>query len=265
MKKAIHHLQGEFQTFLFSGANEPELLPLIAERNNIPAQLRLDVYRNAYYIRLQEAIAHDFPTLLAVAGDEHFAELTARYIKAYPSTSPSLRDFGKALPRWLLDEGEPTLAEVAAVEWAVIEAFDAANSDSLNAELLAEISPTEWVTLRFDFHPSVTLLELTCNARECWSAVRDESDANTNTKPALFENITEQLVIWRAAKGPAVQAIDTTLWHILAHLKTGAQFGECCLELSTLTSTEQAPEQAARALALACNAGWIVAINNIQN
>jgi len=262
MNKHIRHWQAEFQTFLFSGANEPQLLPLIAERNNIPAQLRLDVYRNAYYIRLQEAIAHDFPTLLAVAGGKNFGELTTRYIRAHPSTTPSLRDFGKALPQWLHAEGESTLSDVAAVEWAVIDAFDAADKEFLDAEALAQIQPSDWATLTFDFHPSVTLLNVSCNARDCWSAVRNEDKPIPAVNGITINNIAENLVVWRTTNGPAVQTIEMVTHHILALLKTGVQFGECCVELSQQSSAEQAPELAAKALALACNSGWIVTVKN---
>lgn len=257
MTKAIRHLQGEFQDFLFSGRNERQLLPQIAASNNIPAQLRLEVYRNAYYIRLQEAIAHDFPTLLAVAGDAHFGELTSRFIKANPSTHPSLRDFGRVLPQWLREEGESVLADVAELEWAVVEAFDAADKESLDADILAQIPPNDWEHLIFDFHPSVSLVTVSCNARECWSAVRNGEDKI----PALEPDADEHLVVWRAAKGPSMQVIEAAIHRVFTLLMSGSSFGKCCLELSQVTTEEQTPRIAAQTLALACSMGCIVGID----
>ena len=55
----LAQLQAEFKDYLFSGANEAAFAPWIAAGNDIDATRRLDVYRNAYYIRLQEALAQD--------------------------------------------------------------------------------------------------------------------------------------------------------------------------------------------------------------
>ncbi|HEC20523.1 MAG TPA: DUF2063 domain-containing protein [Gammaproteobacteria bacterium] len=258
MTDNMHRLQSEFQTFLFSGRNEQELQTRIAESNDIPATARLAVYRNAYYIRLQEALAHDFPTLLAVAGDARFGKLSARFIRANPSRHPSLRDFGRALPGWLREGEEGDLAEVAALEWAVLEAFDAADHTPVAAEALAQVPPEEWEYLGFDFHPSVSLLKVSCNVRECWSVVRNDKGA----VPALRDTEEERLVVWRAACGPAVQAIEPALFSALLGLKDGRRFGECCLQLAEQTSAEQAPAIAAQALALACNSGWITHIQH---
>jgi len=254
----IEQLQNDFKEYLFTGANEALMLDYITERNHIPAQQRLDVYRNAYYIRLQEAIAHDFPTLLAAAGDERFAELVTLYIKAQPSTSPSLRDFGRALPQWLRARAAYALADVAAMEWAVLEAFDAADAEPLYAETLAGIPAEKWQELTFVLHPSLSVLLVSCNAIDLWSAVRNEATSVPECKP----NEQQYLAVWRTPKGPAVQSIDAATYQLLSLLKRGRCFGDCCVELSQATDYKQAPELAATALALACNSGWIVAIHS---
>lgn len=258
----LSELQEQFKHYLFSGEldfemREAQLLPYITVRNNISAELRLEVYRNAYYIRLQEAIAHDFPAVLAVAGDEKFGQLITLYIQDNPSHTPSLRDFGEALPAWLTRQGEVVLADLAFLEWAVVTAFDASDVTPIQSDRLANIDPEHWVSLRLHFHPSFSLLSVECNAKDIWSAVR-----NKKTLPALHTAKKDHLVIWRAEKGPATQSLDSLDHLVLLLLQKGQSFGQCCLALSEKITLDQVPDVSARILALALNSGWVVGMSN---
>ncbi|MFV2056688.1 MAG: DUF2063 domain-containing protein [Thiohalomonadales bacterium] len=253
----LKEIQGQFKSYLFSGENQAQLLACIADRNHISAQRRLQVYQNAYYIRLQEAIAHDFPALLAVAGEARFAQLAKLYIQDHPSRAPSLRDFAEALPTWLRLKGESVLTDIASLEWAVVTAFDAADSESITSAQLAVIPPQQWQSLHLRFHPGLHFLDVNCNAKDIWSAVRNE-----DTVPALTSGNPVHLVIWRAQQGPTVQALDAVEYQLLSSLKQGDNFGQCCLALSQEIATERIPELSARILAMAVNSGWVVGLSS---
>jgi len=57
-------LQAAFARYLVAGDNEAELAAEVVS-DGVNAAARLEVYRNAFYMRLQDALAHDFPALLA--------------------------------------------------------------------------------------------------------------------------------------------------------------------------------------------------------
>jgi len=251
---SLEQTQAEFKHFLFSGSNETQLKTLISSTNNIDNGLRLDVYRNAYYIRLEEALAHDFPAVLAVAGDKSFGEIAVSYLHDYPSTSPSLRDLGRYLSVWMQRHGKTALSEIAEMEWSVLNAFDAADASPIKADCIAKVPTEQWHALCLEFHPSVNFLQVSCNARDIWAMVRNEKTSVLH----IDEKVNEYLVIWRAAKGPSVQAVDDVTYRVMRNLKTGQSFGDCCLDLINHYPEEQVPHLAAKGLALALNSGWIV-------
>lgn len=247
----LKNQQAEFKQYLFTGENEAQLAHRVADSRNIAPLLRLEVYRNAYYSRLQGALAHDFPALLAVVGEAAFGRLMAGYLREHPSTSPLLRDVGRSLPAWLRLH-EPVLADLASLEWAVLKAFDAADAPLLSAKALEGIPLEHWQWLHFTLHPSVTLLPVEGNAREVWKALRQGWPL-----PSLQAGAPESLVIWRSARGPAVQAIDPSHYVLLDSLAKGQNFGEGCARLAELEAHRNVPVLAAQGLALALARGWI--------
>lgn len=141
-RASLAEFQGDFAGYLLTGDHEASLAGRIRGTLGISSAQRLDVYRNAYYTRLQEALAHDFPVLLAVAGDRRFGALATAYLADHPSTRPSLRWLGRDLPRWLRHHARgPLLGDVATVEWAVLHAFDAADAPAMPAADLARLAP----------------------------------------------------------------------------------------------------------------------------
>lgn len=251
----LKNLQSEFKRYLYSGANEAELAEAIASTNNIDSILRLDVYRNAYYIRLQEALAHDFPVLLAVMGDESFGREMASYLQAHPSTAPSLRYIGQYLSQWFYQHSKPELAELVKLEWAILKAFDAADAEGASGESLQTVLPEQWEQLRFTFHPSVTLLDVSTNVATLWDAhLRKE------VLPGIQPDNPESLLVSRSYNGPVVQSIPgacSTFFNLLAENKS---FAMACEHLARLETHKDVSQIAAQCLAQALSNGWIAQI-----
>lgn len=251
-KSGLEQLQSEFKDYLYSGANEAKLASSVASANNIDSTLRLDVYRNTYYIRLQEALAHDFPVLLTVMGDETFGREMADYLQAYPSTSPSLRYVGQHLSTWLDQHNKPALADLVRLEWAILKAFDAADADVLDGDNLQNIPAEQWEQLRFTFHPSVTLLDVGTNVMMIWNAhLRKEP------LPVIQCDSPESLVVSRSRNGPVVQSIPPVYHTFFEALVENKTFGVACEHLARLENGNNVPHIAAQCLAQALSNGWI--------
>ncbi len=219
----LARLQAEFKDYLFSGANEAAFAPWISAGNGIDVTHRLDVYRNAYYIRLQEALAHNFPALLADMGEAAFGQAMAAYLKACPSTSPSLRQLGERLPGYLMSRNKAHWADLARVEWAVFNAFDAADADALTVDDMQKIPPDAWRDLRFALHPSASLLEVSRHAFEVWAAYRQKQ-----TLPDRQTHETVPLLIWRGPDGPAVKLLSIESHTLFVALSDRESFAQAC-------------------------------------
>ncbi|HED18408.1 MAG TPA: DUF2063 domain-containing protein [Gammaproteobacteria bacterium] len=236
-------LQAAFKDYLFSGANEAAFTPLIAANNGIDVSHRLDVYRNAYYIRLQEALAHDFPVLLAYMGDVAFGREMAAYLKACPSNSPSLRQFGERLPDYLLEHNTLQVADLARLEWAVLKAFDAADASVLTPEMLQNIPPEHWQDLHFELHPSVSVLDVSAHTYEVWNAHRQQQSL-----PDQQNNSMVPLLIWRSPGGPTIKTVSIECHGLLVSLRDRLSFAQACEQLAVVMPFENVAQVAARCL-----------------
>ncbi len=249
---ALPELQSAFKQYLLVGDNEAELSRQVAPSDEISARTRLDVYRNAYYTRLQESLAHDFPAVLMVAGDKTFGRLATAYVRDHPSTKPSLRWLGQHLPHWLRSTAnEAPLANLAALEWAVLHAFDAQDATALSPADLAAIPTDRWPDLRLMLQPSVSMLTLQANVREIWLAVRGGRPV-----PAL-KLISEEVVVWRSRDGPQVEAVSSGCYVLLAALMGGARLSDACEVLAQSTEPTGVPSMVAEYLQAALARGWV--------
>lgn len=166
---SLAELQRHFQAAILSGAGSaPDFIAAASARE---AESRLRIYREAYRLRLAEALAADYPALQALLGAEAFADLVYAYAESRPPRHYSIRWAGAWLAEFLGDR--PDLADLAVFEWALSEAFDAEDTPPLDASALSALPVEHWPGLRLSFHPSLRSVVLNHNAAELWQAVRD--------------------------------------------------------------------------------------------
>lgn len=133
---------------------------------------RLQVYGEAYFARLVEVVAGDYPALRAAAGERRFAAWARRYLVRCPSRHPNLNQLGARFPRHVrtVERADAVTAALARIELAVTKAFDAPSREPLPASALADVPPSRWQRLRLDVHPSVQLLRVPAAAADRYVA-----------------------------------------------------------------------------------------------
>lgn len=125
---------------------------------------QLEIYRRQFWLRHTESLVEDFPGVGYLVGQAQWERLVEEYLDAHPPRSPSLRDLGRHLASFAASR--PWLAcselvsDMAELEWALIEAFDAAAHAPLDPRQLASIPEHAWSTARFAPHPTLHLLAL---------------------------------------------------------------------------------------------------------
>ena len=128
--KSLAELQTALQDFLLDKTQNASDLTL--ETPAFSREERLQIYHEAYRLRLIDALRNDYPALEAYIGEENFVLVATEFIATNPSHHPSLRWFGKKLPQFLREHSEWKLhiqvAELAEFEWAQMMAFDAADT-----------------------------------------------------------------------------------------------------------------------------------------
>jgi hypothetical protein len=117
----------------------------IAPNSRLTAFERLEIYNRQYWYRVLGALAEDFPALRAVIGARRFEALSIAYLAEHPSRSFTLRNLGSKLPAWLAAHPEHTgrrhrlAVDMAKMEWAFVEAFDAAELVPLTQRQIAAL------------------------------------------------------------------------------------------------------------------------------
>ena len=133
---------------------------LAANPRMTPAMM-LQVYNDGYFARLFEVMCADFPAVQHVLGADRFRAVVARYIATCPSRHANLNRFGARFPAFV--RGEPAarsafVAEVAHLERALSDAFDAPTFTPLPPDALQQVPQDRWGETRFTANPSLQLL-----------------------------------------------------------------------------------------------------------
>ncbi|HXS78207.1 MAG TPA: DNA-binding domain-containing protein [Terracidiphilus sp.] len=134
----------------------------IAPNTRLSSFERLEIYNRQYWFRILGALAEDFPALRSVIGSRGFDAMSVAYLNENPSRSFTLRNLGAHLPEWLV--ANPHFAgrraslavDVARIEWAFIEAFDAGEHEPLTLEQIATLDGSSHLGLQ----PHLQLVEL---------------------------------------------------------------------------------------------------------
>lgn len=224
------------------------------------AALRLEVYANAYFYRIHDALAEDYGALRAALPPEGFHDLVTAYLLVHPPERPSLRDAGARLPRFLAEAPEaapfrrrwPFASDLARLEWALVDAFDAPEAAPLSAPELAALPPERWESLVLPLHPSAALLRLqhpVHRLREAFEA-GGELPAPPGPEPATA-------LVWRRAERVLLRALAPLESELLERASRGAPFGALCQWLAEREGEAEAPGRAAFLLAAWVEAGLI--------
>ena len=172
----LHGLQADFQSFLLRGGEQ--MLQRVSGTAKVSAPRRLAIYYDAYRLRLLEALDSNYPILHAWMGDDEFEKLGLAYLETHPSTHFSIRYFGHRLSEYLASaetyRDKPYLSEMAALEWAMSEAFDAPDSPGVDLDAMASLPPEAWPEMHLALHASVRRLDLRWNVPAIWKAIKEE-------------------------------------------------------------------------------------------
>jgi hypothetical protein len=254
----LRRLQQDLQSYLLG--EDSTISAAIVDAPPLPIAARLGIYRNAYQVRLIEALDDTYPVLHAVLGDEVFSALGEEFVSAQPSVHRSIRWYGRELAQFLGQRlpyaEQPILAELALLEWTLAEVFDAADAEPVLRAALSAIDPSAWSELRFEFHPSLRRLHLQWNTAAVWQAMSREE---TPPDPSCAEQPMPWL-LWRQDLQNYFRSMAADESAALDAALRGATFGEICTALAEWLPDEEIPLRAASLLGLWADSGIIVAV-----
>ena len=159
-------------------------------------------------------------------GAEAFEALCRRYLRAFPPDVFALRDLAANMARFLQENApyrdDAVLVDAARVEWAFIEAFDAADAPPFDASALATTPEDRWPAAVLRFHPSLRALRLASPAHDFRNAVR------RGESPARPPPSTTHLVAFRQGEIVRYRTLDVLPFALLERLLAGDALGPAC-------------------------------------
>jgi len=254
----LRQLQRELQNDLLG---EPSsIAEAIADAPPLSVADRLGIYRNAYRVRLIEALDDTYPVLHALLGDEVFVALGEEFVSAHPSVHRSIRWYGSELSEFLGQcppyAEQPILAELASLEWTLTEVFDAADAEPKPRAALSAVDASAWSELQFEFHPSLRRLHLHWNTAAVWQSMSREE---TPPDPVCAEHSVPWL-LWRQNLQNYFRSLAADEAAALDAALRGANFGEICEALAEWLPDDEIPLRAAGLLGTWADSGIIVDI-----
>jgi hypothetical protein len=190
-----------------------------------PAE-RLAVYTTMYFCRIQEVLKEDFARTAAVLGPEAFEAAVRGYLARHPSDRPSIRWVGRALPAHLADAppagAPPWIAELARLEWARLDLFDAADATPVGLDVLRAVGADDWPRLRFTTIPALATFASEWPVDEIWAAVGEGvTDRTWERERVLLRVWRQDFHVYHARLAPAEQSA-------FARFMAGRSFAAIC-------------------------------------
>jgi len=216
----------------------PAFVRLVRGCDDSDRKTRIRVYSDAYYLRLRDVLREDFPRVAALLGPERFEDAASGYLEVFPSKQPSVRHLGRALAEFLRrrEDIPKCLADLAQLEWARVEVFDAPDAESATIGDFVSVPPDAWPALRFSTIPALQTLRAQYPVHQLWSGDESLDVAATNTS----------IRVWRANDCRVFHApMDERESAALRKMISGEPFAAICETFADLPAAEAAEEATA--------------------
>jgi hypothetical protein len=222
----LDELQKNFQRYLLQ--HPSQIKTAVIDTENLSSLDRLNIYQDAYYARLIEALCFDYTALHALIGNEEMRQLAKQYIDLYPSQFRSIRWYGKDLADFMRDilvySQAPWLIEMAEFEWGLSKAFDVEDSPYFLITKMADIPVDRWHDLQFKINPSIQRLNFAWNVAKIWTTFTEKKKL---IRPRKFSKI-ENWIIWRKEYDVQFCSLLKQEIYVLDAMASQESFGSIC-------------------------------------
>lgn len=220
---------------------------------------RFAVYRNNVMVGLVDALQARFPVTARLVGEEFFRATARVYVVDHKPRTPLLMQYGDDFPDFISGfepaRSVPYLADVARLECAWSQAYNAPEANALTVEALADLGSDALAQSRVQLHPSLRLLRSRYSVATIWSAHQTDDVVPPQNWDA------EDVLIVRPQAEVAVHRLPPDGHEFIAALATGVS-----VETAALTVQKRNDSfDVGRHLVGLASLGAIVAINASSN
>lgn len=205
-------------------AELPEEHSLIQETPPLTSGERLDIYAEAYFTRIHEALSIDFSITKTLLEDESFMRLVAKYLKIYPSKEFNLNNISRHFPAFIKTYTDNTFFhDLAYLERLAVLSFYTEEADDFPLAHLAGLKEEEWGKIIFNISPSVFLISSHWPLSELWAMKSEDLEREIE----LEENKDERyFLLYRENQEIKLLCISSEQYNVLSLIKEGASLDD---------------------------------------
>lgn len=215
-----------------------------------PAQ-QLEIYREQFWLRHTSSLLEDFPGVAFLLGQEQWKKLSESYLLEEGSLTRALRELGSNLPKHLVAKlragwsppvpGDLVL-QMAQLEWAYVDVFDAPDEAELDAQQVAALTPEQWPRATFVVSQAVRLLVFDYPVADFRRAIKS-GEAELSQLPVRSAT-PEYAVVYRRERRLWDKQLSAPAFFLLEQLARGNELVRSCEEVARrLPESESRLEQ----------------------
>jgi hypothetical protein len=201
-------------------------LPDIQETKTLSAVQRMNIYIDAYRLRLTAALRADYPTLCYALGDAAFEQHALAYINAHPPQSYSLDDYSAGFTGAFT--GKDFLHDLARLEQAITLVFNGPESAPLTLEYMQGLSPDAVAELQLSPRAASRLLAFDYDVNDYLQLFR------AGSAPAIPQPKPTYLYLYRHAHEVQRAVLAPAAYELLRHLFSGETLDAAITHASTI-------------------------------
>jgi len=229
----LNQLQSLFMDAVFDGPeNNPAIAQLsqyLTDKPQLTAEQQIAIYRDSVLGGMTSALNQIYPVCNKLVGDEFFDFMAAQFIYRSESLSPDLGDYGERFADFIADFKPAAelvyLADVARLEWAWHQAFNAADSQGLNIHQLSQLNDEQQSQLMFKLPPGSSLIHSDFPINKIWQVNQDDYIGDDTIN---LDDGAVMLFVWRQGYTMRIDSISDDQWLFLSALKNNQSLVDIC-------------------------------------
>ncbi|MEL6486825.1 MAG: DNA-binding domain-containing protein [Pseudomonadota bacterium] len=209
--------------------------------------LGLSVYRGNYRNALMDALAESFERTARYIGESAFRTARINHVIANPPSHWTIDAAGAGFDETCAElfSDNPEVAELAWLEWAMLDLVGAPDTQPLSAQDFAEASAgfgdEEWLALGLTFQPRAQGRLVRHDLTALWKSL---SEADRPADLRAFEE-EQGCLVWREGERPTFIMTAPEAARAFTAMQMGARYGD----LITLLAGDEPDEAAIQAAA----------------
>ncbi|HEU4583049.1 MAG TPA: DNA-binding domain-containing protein [Polyangiaceae bacterium] len=165
---------------------------------------QIEIYREQFWLRHTSSLVEDFPGLGGILGQADWERLVESYLQAFAPDSWTLRELGRRFPEHVARHPElphhQLCCDMARLEWAFIELFDAADCPPLDLAKLGTLPPNVLETGQILLNPALRLLEVSYPVADLrMQLLESRRNGHAGAGVQIPDPLAQQLVLYRAS------------------------------------------------------------------